>query len=451
MSQAAAKHGAHVSDELAALQARAKQLESDHEVATTLSEKWQQAAEQRAQQLQSAQAEVAAAQAQLASAQDAQTALQKRLDRAVGDLYAARALACAPPVQAPVDATPSFAPRVAPAVTTGRMHTSQGGWPFGGRLSAASSAESPAALRRELAHCKQELARAQGAAAAKQEALQAMWSLCRDAEAHNAAVLADVHRASCTGIAAEGRPSLAPGHSSSFNSSSPQSPAMFASARHSPDTLAQGTIKQLQGLLASTKQRAASAEAECAQLHVRVSAAETQLEDASRALHLAQASCQELQRAKSSLQRRLDNIEGTEKVQSAGRDHKADILAIQEAVRRAEQAEGLAQAREEAAAALSVQLDAERSAVADSAAEAKQLRQWLEAQRQELTALQHLAGLPATIDTPGSSANAGQCADTSICDPAADGGTLTAQTEGLLAYQRQLQAEMHVATKEHEV
>jgi hypothetical protein len=413
-----------------------------------------------AQQLSSSQAQ------QLQSARADAAAVRSELDAARADLHAARALACAPDRYAQL--TPTLAPTpkrgMPAAATTGHLHGPSPAWSFAADLTCASThggGDSPAALKHELAHCREELERARREVAAKQDALQAMWSLCYEAEAQNAAVLNNVHRGSLSGASNVATP---PGgaRTPSFVTGMSASPLSAASAGQMPswtrtpqsgtspgnaDELAHSTVRQLQGLLRSSRQRAAAAESRCAALQARLTESQLQLDEATGSHSQATASCAELHELNTALQARLSRAE----VAAARHEQEAAACANAQAVTldlqsRLEQAELAVQAREQELAALKARLQAEQAAAAETAVDAEQMRGWLEAQRTELQALCGFAhGSEARASAQ--SRSRGQWSQRDAGAEQRQEGSAGASD----AYKRQLLLEIEQASKQHEV
>jgi chromosome segregation ATPase len=122
----------------------------------------------------------------------------------------------------------------------------------------ASASKEVASMRQELTECREELMRVSCEAAAKQETLCAMWSLCRQAEAQSRAVLSEIRSASTAD-------------------------ALAAAATVTPcaQNLAElGTVWKTQRMLTAVRRRLVAAETQRARLQARLTRTTLQLEDA---------------------------------------------------------------------------------------------------------------------------------------------------------------------------
>jgi hypothetical protein len=125
-----------------------------------------------------------------------------------------------------------------------------------GSVGTTSASGEVAALQAELQECREELMHLTAEAAAKQETLCAMWSLCRQAEAQSRAVLAEIRSASAADALV----------------------AAAAAERRPAREL--GTVWQMQRMLTAVRRRLVAAETQRGRLQARLTQTTLRLEEA---------------------------------------------------------------------------------------------------------------------------------------------------------------------------
>lgn len=302
-----------------------------------------------------------------------------------------------------------------------------------------------ARLQAELATCQSELQEARADAQQKHVALAALRQLCNSAAAQNQAVLQQLDKprpdGGCSPSAAavtpdivvtrEGAGFAAPAATAvALAAASCQTPSRTAeldaaecAAGTTPPSaslqLTRATIAQLQGLLASSRQRAANAESDCrrlqaevARLHERVQSAEhaqQAAEDDLAAAHVSGAQLREQLTAAevAAAKHVLDTLMPPPSPGARAGSACAPCGHAQGPSAELSDDAGMAADRaQQVIAALRAQLDEQRAAAEDAEAEVQQLQTRLQCQAEEVATLQRTV---AKFDSAGTESEALSC------------------------------------------